>query len=54
MGKRKGLTQAEVEALVKAGKYIAGKSDGDGLTFTLSRAGAATWALRYRWGSRAS
>ncbi|KVN13905.1 integrase [Burkholderia stagnalis] len=28
------------------------RSDGDGLTFTLSRAGTATWILRYRYGGR--
>lgn len=29
------------------------KSDGDGLTFTLSKAGTAAWVLRYRIGGRA-
>jgi integrase len=28
------------------------KSDGEGLTFTLSAAGTATWVLRYRYGGR--
>lgn len=28
------------------------KSDGDGLTFTLSKAGTATWVLRYRFAGR--
>ncbi|WP_230417497.1 tyrosine-type recombinase/integrase [Paraburkholderia polaris] len=28
------------------------RSDGGGLTFTLSRAGTATWILRYRYGGR--
>ena len=28
------------------------RSDGDGLTFTLSKAGTATWVLRYRYGGR--
>lgn len=28
------------------------KSDGDGLTFTLSAAGTAAWVLRYRYGGR--
>ncbi len=28
------------------------RSDGDGLTFTLSRAGSASWVLRYRYGGR--
>ena len=31
-----------------AGDAIAGKSDGGGLTFTLSGAGTASWVLRYR------
>lgn len=30
----------------------AAKSGGDGLTFTLSAAGSATWVLRYRYGGR--
>jgi integrase len=28
------------------------RSDGDGLTFTLSRSGTASWILRYRYGGR--
>lgn len=43
MGK---LTDLEIKSLIRAGKPIA-KSDGDGLTFTLSSAGAAAWVLRY-------
>jgi integrase len=45
MGK---LTDVQLRAWVKAGKPIAGKSDGDGLTFTLSAKGVASWVLRYR------
>lgn len=49
MGK---LTETRLKAWVRAGKAIAGKSDGDGLTFTLSGAGTASWTLRYRIGGR--
>lgn len=42
------LTDVQLRAWVKAGKPIAGKSDGGGLTFTLSKSGAAAWVLRYR------
>ena len=38
MGK---LTDTQLRAWVRAGKPLAGKSDGAGLTFTLSAAGAA-------------
>jgi hypothetical protein len=43
MGK---LREAEVSACFKAGQTIAGRSDGNGLTFTLSPKGAASWVLR--------
>lgn len=36
---------------IKAGKPIC-KSDGDGLTFTLSASGTSSWVLRYRLGSK--
>lgn len=49
MGKLKDI---EVQAWVRAGKPIAGKSDGDGLTFTLSTRGTATWVFRYRLGGK--
>ena len=49
MGK---LSDTQLKAWVRAGKAIAGKSDGGGLTFTLSKAGAAAWVLRYRHGGR--
>lgn len=42
------LTDVQLRAWIKAGKTIAGKSDGGGLTFTLSKSGAAAWVLRYR------
>lgn len=49
MGKLKDI---EVQAWVRAGKPIAGKSDGDGLTFTLSAKGTASWVFRYRLGGK--
>lgn len=49
MGK---LTDVQLKAWVKTGIAIAGKADGGGLTFTLSKAGTAAWALRYRHGGR--
>jgi integrase len=49
MGK---LTDVQLREWVKVGKAIAGKSDGDGLTFTLSAKGAASWVLRYRYAGR--
>jgi hypothetical protein len=42
-----------LRAWVRAAKRISGKSDGDGLTFTLSRNGTAAWTLRYQFGGRA-
>ena len=44
MGK---LTDIQIRAWVRSGKPLA-KSDGDGLTFTLSVNGTAAWVLRYR------
>lgn len=49
MGK---LSAIQVEQWRKAGKPVAGKSDGDGLTFTLSKGGTASWVLRYRFGGK--
>lgn len=43
------LTDLHLRALVSKGEQVA-RSDGDGLTFTLSKAGTATWVLRYRQG----
>lgn len=47
----KVLSEVQLRAWLAAGKPIS-KSDGDGLTFTLSSAGAAAWVLRYRVGGR--
>jgi integrase len=41
------LTNVQIEHWVRAGKPLA-KSDGNGLTFTLSTKGTASWVLRYR------
>lgn len=49
MGK---LSAIQVERWRKAGKPITGRSDGDGLTFTLSAGGTASWVLRYRFGGK--
>jgi len=46
------LSDTQLKAWVRSGKAIAGKSDGSGLTFTLSKAGAAAWVLRYRYGGK--
>lgn len=48
MGK---LTDVQIRNWVKAGEPLA-KSDGDGLTFTLSAKGLPAWTLRYRVGAR--
>ena len=50
MGK---LTDSELRAWLRARRQIAGKSDGGGLTFTLSKGGTASWVFRYRHGGRA-
>ena len=50
MGK---LTDTQLRAWVRTGKPLAGKSDGDGLTFTLSKGGTAAWVLRYQHNGRA-
>jgi integrase len=41
------LNDLQLRRMLAAGVAIA-KSDGDGLTFTLSKAGTASWVLRYR------
>lgn len=41
------LTDLQIKRLISKGEPVA-KSDGDGLTFTLSKGGAAAWVLRYR------
>ena len=48
MGK---LTDVELRNWIKAGDPVA-KSDGEGLTFTLSAKGTAAWTLRYRFGGK--
>jgi integrase len=49
MGK---LSDFHIKHWIKAGKPLA-RSDGDGLTFTLSANGLAAWVLRYRHGGKA-
>lgn len=49
MGK---LSDIQIRKWIKAGKPVPGKADGDGLTFTLSARGTASWLLRYRWGGK--
>jgi integrase len=49
MGKLKDI---EIQAWIRAGKPLAGKSDGDGLTFTLSASLTASWVFRYRLGGK--
>ncbi len=46
------LTDVHIRNWIRDGQPIA-KSDGDGLTFTLSAKGTATWILRYRHGRKA-
>lgn len=46
------LTNVKIQGLITSGKAVA-KSDGDGLTFTLSVSGRASWVLRYRFGGKA-
>ncbi len=48
MGK---LSDTQLRNWIQAGKPLA-KSDGDGLTFTLSAKGTAAWVLRYRYAGR--
>ena len=48
MGK---LTDVHIRNWIKTGAPVA-KSDGDGLTFTLSSKGTAAWVLRYRYGGK--
>ncbi len=44
------LGDVQIKHWIAKGQPVA-KSDGNGLTFTLSKAGAATWVLRYRVGA---
>jgi len=49
MARDKGLlTDLQIRHWIKAGTLLA-KTDGNGLTFTLSAAGATCWVLRYRY-----
>jgi integrase len=45
------LSDIQLRKWVRAGKPVA-KSDGGGLTFTVSTSGTATWILRFRHGGR--
>lgn len=45
------LSDLQLKQWTKASKVLA-KSDGNGLTFTVSAAGKAVWVLRYRFGGR--
>lgn len=45
------LTEVQLQRWLRAGAPVA-KSDGDGLTFTVSSSGYAAWILRYPFGGR--
>lgn len=47
------LDDIQIKHWVNKGAPIA-RSDGGGLTFTLSATGTATWILRYRMGAAAA
>ena len=47
MAVKNKLDDMQIRRWISAGIPVA-KSDGDGLTFTLSKAGTASWILRYR------
>ncbi|KAF1055179.1 MAG: hypothetical protein GAK41_00417 [Burkholderia gladioli] len=53
MAKRESnlLTDTQLRKWIRTGEPVA-KSDGGGLTFTLSAAGAAAWVLRFWHGDR--
>jgi integrase len=51
MAKLHNLSDVQLRAWLKAGNPLA-KSDGGGLTFTLSAVGCATWVFRYRFGGK--
>jgi integrase len=46
------LSDVQLRQWVRSGAPIAGKSDGGGLTFTLSKSGTAAWVFRYRIGGK--
>jgi integrase len=50
-GRNPIITDPDTQETVELPLPLA-RSDGGGLTFTLSRAGTATWVLRYRYGGR--
>src|SRR5262245_61052081 len=45
------LTDVQIRNWVRSGSPVA-RSDGGGLTFTLSAKGTASWVVRYRYGGR--
>jgi integrase len=45
------IRDVQIRNWIKAGNPVA-KSDGDGLTFTLSASGTASWVLRYRFNGK--
>ena len=45
------IRDVQIRNWINAGKPLA-KTDGDGLTFTLSASGTASWVLRYRLGGK--
>lgn len=47
------LSDKQLQAWLRAKQPVAGKSDGGGLTFTLSASGTAAWVFRYRLNGRA-
>lgn len=52
MAREKGLlSDLQIRHWIKAGQPLA-KTDGNGLTFTLSESGTACWVLRFRFGGR--
>jgi len=48
------LTDWQLQQWIAEGVPICGRSDGYGLTFTLSQAGTAAWVLRYRLAGKQS
>lgn len=46
------LSDVQIRQWVRAGVPIAGKADGGGLTFTLSKKGTASWVFRFRHGGK--
>ena len=46
------LTQKQVRLLISEKKPVTGRSDGGGLTVSLSKAGGLSWSLRRRIAGR--